>query len=111
MDEASERITFPPVVYVPCSNMSTSDDHLSVDLRPTRDGRLVLLVYSALDRLVACCGDRQPWVVMPTASLEEIRKETNFELILLDVEIPEEFRRRDRGGVHRDDVDLTGVRS
>jgi hypothetical protein len=54
---------------------------------------LALLVYSALDRLVTCCGDKQPWVVLPTVNLEKIREETNFELILLDVEIPDEFRR------------------
>lgn len=85
--------TFPPVVYVPCSPLSPGDQELSVDLRPTRDGRLALLVYSALDRLVTCCGGQQPWVLMPTADLEKIREATNFELILLDIEIPEERRR------------------
>jgi hypothetical protein len=75
------------------------DETLSVDLRPTRDGRLALLVYSALDRLVDCCGDEQPWVVMPTANLEKVRVETDFELILLDVVIPDEFRRRSAQGM------------
>jgi hypothetical protein len=87
-------MNFPPVVYVPCSTLSPGDEDLTVDLRTTRDGRLALLVYSALDRLVACCGDKQPWVVMPTASLETIREQTNFELLLLDVEVPEDFRRQ-----------------
>ncbi len=95
MSQSPESIHFPPVVYVPCSSVAVGDDSLNVDLRPTRDGRLALLVYSALDRLVACCGDKQPWVVMPTANLEKIREETNFELILLDVEIPDQFRRQD----------------
>jgi hypothetical protein len=54
---------------------------------------LALLVYSALDRLVDCCGDKQSWAVMPTANLEKVRVETSFDLILLDVVIPEEFRR------------------
>lgn len=49
---AADKITFPPVVYVPCSPLSTGDEELSVDLRQTRDGKLALLVYSALDRLV-----------------------------------------------------------
>jgi hypothetical protein len=93
MSQATENIKFPPVVYVPCSSLRKGVDNLSVDLRPTRDGRLALLVYSALDRLVACCGDKQAWVVMPTANLEKIREGTNFELILLDVEIPEDLRR------------------
>jgi hypothetical protein len=94
MDRFVEGAYFPPMVYVPCSQADVSDDSLNVDLRPTRDGRLALLVYSALDRLVDCCGDEQPWVVMPTANLEKVRLETNFELILLDVVIPDEFRRR-----------------
>jgi hypothetical protein len=93
MSQAAGNIPFPPVVYVPCSPVSAGDDSLNVDLRPTRDGRLALLVYSALDRLVTCCGAEQPWVVMPTANVEKVRGETDFELILLDVEIPEEFRR------------------
>lgn len=94
MSQAVGTIDFPPVVYVPCSPVAMGDENLSVDLRPARDGRLALLVYSALDRLVDCCGDEQPWVVMPTANLEKVRVETNFELILLDVVIPDEFRRR-----------------
>lgn len=31
--------------------------------------------------------------MLPTANLETIRTETGFELLLLDVEIPDEFRR------------------
>jgi hypothetical protein len=93
MSQTADSIAFPPVVYVPCSALGAGDDSLSVDLRPTRGGRLALLVYSALDRLVNCCGDKQPWVVMPTVNLEKIREETDFELLLLDVEIPDEFRR------------------
>ena len=94
MSRAAVKIEIPPVVYVPCSPLTNGAEDLIVDLRPTRDGRLALLVYSALDRLVDCCGDEQPWVVMPTVSLEKVRQETHFELLLLDVEIPEEFRRR-----------------
>ncbi|OLT14071.1 hypothetical protein BJF78_19880 [Pseudonocardia sp. CNS-139] len=75
--------------------MSAGDETVSVDLRPTRDGRTALLVYSALDRLVGCCGDRQPWVVMATASLDTVQEATRFDLLLLDVDIPPELRRRD----------------
>lgn len=94
MSRADAKVEIPPVVYVPCSPLANGAEDLIVDLRPTRGGRLALLVYSALDRLVNCCGDEQPWVVMPTVSLEKVRQETHFELLLLDVEIPEEFRRR-----------------
>lgn len=95
MGQVASKITFPPVVYVPCSPLNPEDEELSVDLRRTRDGKLALLVYSALDRLVTCCGEQQPWVVLPTANLEKIREKTDFELILLDIEIPNELRRLD----------------
>lgn len=95
MGQVANKITFPPVVYVPCSPLNPEDEELSVDLRRTRDGKLALLVYSALDRLVTCCGEQQPWVVLPTANLEKIREKTDFELILLDIEIPNELRRLD----------------
>jgi hypothetical protein len=91
---ATQATLFPPVVYVPCAPLASSDDQLAVDLRRTRDGRLALLVYSALDRLVSCCGDQQAWTVLPSTDLEKVQSETGFELIFLDLEIPEEFRRR-----------------
>jgi hypothetical protein len=83
----------PPIVYVPCAPQQPGDAELTVDLRQTREGRLALLAYTALDRLVDCCGAEQPWAVMPTADLEQIRLATGFELILLDLQIPPELRR------------------
>jgi len=83
---------FPPIVYVPCAPAQTGEE-LTIDLRVTRDGRLALLVYSAMDRLVAHCGPAQPWTVMAAKDLEQARLATGFELILLDLDIPEELRR------------------
>ena len=84
---------FPPVVYVPCAP-TRSDDELTIDLRPTRDGRMALLVYSAMDRLIAHCGPDQPWTVPLTKDLEQARLATGFDLVLLDLDIPEELRRK-----------------
>lgn len=85
------HISLPPVLYVPCS-AAIQGGELTVDLRPTRDGRVALLVYSALDRLVTCCGTNQPWAVIPAADLDKIAERVRFDLILLDIEIPEEYR-------------------
>jgi hypothetical protein len=85
--------TFPAVVYVPCAPVRAGDETVDVDLRETRDGRLALLVYSALDRLVECCGPVQPWTEMPAAALEQVRLATGLELVLLDLSIPAEHRR------------------
>lgn len=99
MTGGGQAISFPPVVYVPCERPpGPGDAELTVDLRRTRDGQTALLVYSALDRLVQCCGPHQAWVVMPTAKLEQVRENTAFEMILLDLEIPDEHRRQ---GVER----------
>ncbi|GGN63068.1 hypothetical protein GCM10010112_21940 [Actinoplanes lobatus] len=68
-----------------------------MDLRPTQSGQVALLVYSALDRLVENCGESQPWTVLPATELERIREATGFELILLDVCIPERLRRGAEG--------------
>lgn len=78
---------------MPCERPPRDDGELSVDLRRTREGETALLVYSALDRLVACCGNEQAWVVLPTANLEQVRRHAPFDMILLDLEIPQEQRR------------------
>lgn len=81
------------MMYVPCECPPSGDGNATIDLWQTRDGRLALLVYSALDRLVACCGDRQPWVVMPAQQLDAVGRHTEFDLPLLDVEIPPGLQR------------------
>jgi hypothetical protein len=90
-DAAEQDI--PPVVYVPCAPSAPDDDDLSVDLRETQDGRLALMVYSGPERLTACCGPHQPWVALRAAELEQVRVDTGFALVLLDVEIPKELWR------------------
>jgi hypothetical protein len=86
-------VIFPPIVYVPCAPVQPGSGEIDVDLRMTRDGRLALLVYSALDRLVTHCGPAQPWTLMQASDLERVRLETGFELVLLDLDIPAELRR------------------
>jgi hypothetical protein len=88
---------FPPVVYVPCAPAQSAEE-LTIDLRATRDGRLALLVYSAMDRLIAHCGPAQRWTVMLSKDLEQVRLATGFELVLLDLDIPEELRRTEGDG-------------
>lgn len=81
------------MVYVPCAPQGSGAEELTVDLRQTRTGQLALLAYTALDRLIDCCGPEQPWAVMPTADLEHVRLATGFDIILLDLAIPVTHRR------------------
>ncbi|MDI6104917.1 hypothetical protein QLQ12_40660 [Actinoplanes sp. NEAU-A12] len=88
--------TFPPIVYVPCAPMQFGQEQgsgeMTIELRQTREGRLALLVYSAMDRLVAHCGPAQPWTILASEDLERVRLSTGFEMVLLDLDIPEELR-------------------
>jgi hypothetical protein len=61
-------------------------------MRETRDGQVALLAYSALDRLHHCCGRQQPWILMPTMALDGLQRAQPFQLLMLDVVIPEEHR-------------------
>ena len=98
------RVVVPPVVYVPCAavpeagvadrGVVSPDAEVTVEFRRTADGRTALLAYTALDRLVDCCGPYQPWILMPTAKLDEIDRYLRYDLILLDLDVPAEFRRR-----------------
>jgi hypothetical protein len=83
---------FPPVVYLPCASHVSDPTESVVELRKTRDGRMALMAYSALDRLKYCCGDQQPWMVVPTPTLDKIQQVQPFDLLLLDVVIPPEHR-------------------
>lgn len=83
---------FPPMLYLPCAEAEPVGGNITVEMRETKDGRVALLAYSALDRLIRCCGPDQPWVVVPTPNLERLRQSRPFELVLLDVAIPGELR-------------------
>lgn len=83
---------FPPVLYVPCHQHVSDPSDARVLLNSTRDGRSSLLVYSALDRLHTCMGRDQPWIVIPTSYLSSLKDVAPFDLVLLDVVVPEEAR-------------------
>ncbi|WP_232376529.1 SAV_915 family protein [Amycolatopsis aidingensis] len=85
---------FPPMVYVPCGQYPTGEggSTMAAELRRTEDGKLALLAYSALDRLVRCCGQHQPWVLVRSEELSRIYQAQPYEAILLDTELPERLR-------------------
>jgi hypothetical protein len=90
----ASRPAVPPMLYLPCDGFRSVDEELLVDFRRMRDGRLALLAYTALDRLVNCCGQDQPWVVAPVSALDELDRHQPYDVILLDVEIPTALRRK-----------------
>jgi len=83
------------MLYVPCTTPPLpGTDVLSLDFVQLTDGRMALPTYSALDRLIDGCGPDQPWVVLPSSKLEEIGESAPYDVILLDVPLPEDVRRR-----------------
>lgn len=83
----------PPVLYVPCVEDVADAADARIEYRTTLDGRVAVLAYTALDRLVAACGDGQPWILLPTARFAAMRQARHYDLVLLDIEMPEELKR------------------
>lgn len=83
---------YPPVLYLPCTEHVQDPRDLVVRYQTTADGRRALLVYSALDRLQTCCGTDQPWFMLPTERLEALHQLDPFDLVLMDLVVPEGSR-------------------
>ncbi|MBZ5738300.1 SAV_915 family protein [Nocardioides mangrovi] len=83
---------YPPILYLPCTRQTPHPEELEVRYQRTEDGRQALLVYSALDRLQTCCGVDQPWFTFPTAELPRLHQNAPFDLVLMDLYVPEESR-------------------
>ncbi|WP_238529283.1 SAV_915 family protein [Dietzia alimentaria] len=93
---------FPPVVYVPCGQPSAGapgpDGQVPLELhmRRTRDGRLALLAYSALDRFHDLAGRETNWALVTHEGLDEIYARQPFDLLLMDIAVPEDAREDDQ---------------
>lgn len=93
----ARRAEVPPVLYLPVTGRG-SGRFAEIELRRTNDGRTALLAYTAMDRLVTCCGPHQPWALMPTDRLGEIEQTQPYDVIHLDMAIPEELWRTAEAG-------------
>lgn len=91
----TDQTVVPPVLYLPLHRQS-GEEHQYVEVRELKDGRMALLAYTSLDRLGACCGDEQPWVLVHTEKLDEIKRAQPFDVVLFDLEIPEQYRSEGR---------------
>lgn len=76
-DAALRRIArdYPPFLYIPCLAHMRDASGAEAVYRTTQDGRTALLVCSALDRLLACCGEHQPWFGLPTHALDNAQED------------------------------------
>ncbi|KYJ98045.1 hypothetical protein O5Y58_00170 [Microbacterium paraoxydans] len=82
----------PPVLYLPLSVTSTPEEQL-VEIRELKDGRRALLAYTALDRLLELAGERQPWVLVRTEDLGQIKEAQPYDVVIFDLDVPASYRR------------------
>ncbi|HKN55675.1 MAG TPA: SAV_915 family protein [Amycolatopsis sp.] len=82
----------PPALYLPTGPVSRKDEGASIELRRTPDGRTALVAFTALDRLIECCGKHQPWILVNTEHLPKIHAARPYDLIVLDSPLPAELR-------------------
>jgi hypothetical protein len=93
MTEADESgAQWPDTVFVPTEASHDHEAEVAINLRRTEGGELALLVYSTLEHLVASCGENQPWVQIPTDELDDLQAELPYDMVLLDIALPDEMR-------------------
>lgn len=79
-------------VFVPCRRLLGPGDQVRPELRRLADGRLALLAYTSLADLVAGCGRHQSWVLVPADWFAGMRDECHFDTIVLNADVPEQWR-------------------
>lgn len=85
-----DRPFVPPALYLPSTGVPNAQG-MEIELRRLRDGRMALLAYTAVDRLVKCMGPNQPWALFLTENLDALAKSQPFDVIMLDQRVPQEL--------------------
>lgn len=76
----------PPFLYLPVRE--TAAGERLAEVRELTGGRQAVLAFTALDRLLLACGEKQLWAVVMLEALETIRDEQPFDTVAFDPEIP-----------------------
>lgn len=82
----------PPVLYVPIDQRP--DGEYGFSLAHMFNEARVLLAYSSLDRLLDGLGETQPWGLIETKRLPELKEEIGFDAIEVDRYFEPEARER-----------------
>lgn len=82
----------PTVLLLPSVPGGGEDGRPALALKPLDDGRLALPLYTSLDRLVAGCGDRQPWVAVIDSEVEQLFQNSGADVAIVDAELSEDVR-------------------
>ena len=90
-----DRPFVPPALYLPSTGVPNAQG-TEIELRRLRDGRMALLAYTAVDRLVKCMGPNQPWALFLTENLDELAEAQPFDVVV-DQQLPREMWARGKG--------------
>ena len=82
----------PPALYLPSTGVPNARGP-EIELRRLKDGRMALLAYTAVDRLVKCMGPNQPWLLFLTDNLGDLAEGQPFDVLMLDQRVPQELWR------------------
>ncbi|WP_043321300.1 SAV_915 family protein [Mycetocola saprophilus] len=83
-----QEVIIPPVLYLPVQRAAETTEEPRVIVGITRSGERALFAFTALDRLVAHCGARTPWILLPVDALALLQEETGFSVLILDQPVP-----------------------
>ncbi len=86
-------VILPPLLHVPIREAYPAAVRTIVELRVLPDGTRMLPVYTDRARLLASCGDGQPWMLIPSIRLDALHTVLGFDQIMVNVELPELERR------------------
>ncbi|WP_215548293.1 SAV_915 family protein [Amycolatopsis sp. CA-230715] len=91
-EQTPGEIAEPTVFFLPSVPGRGDDGRPALALKPLDDGRLALPLYTALDRLVAGCGDRQPWVAVLESKVEQVFRDSGADVAIVDAELSDDAR-------------------
>lgn len=77
------------IVFAPCAAVAADDQQVQLLLLQSLPDVLLLPAWSSLDRLIAACGEHQPWVSVELERIDAVRADAGAVAVLLDPLPPE----------------------
>lgn len=85
----------PNALFLPTAKTPKNFGSAEIELRKTTDGKMALVAFSSVQRLVECCGPHQPWALVKSEHLGRVYQTQPYDMILLDSDLPKELRHRE----------------
>lgn len=78
-------VRLPEQVYVPVATADPDGDEVRFEWRRAADGEVLAPVYSSLATMIHCCGDYQPWLLLPAQRMLDLQRAFGVDRIVLDL--------------------------